>query len=58
MNRTVETTTFFRNSSELNAARLAGNPARIAEAIDEMEVFAMHCDNPKLAERASRLLAA
>lgn len=58
MNRTAETVRFFKFASELAAACRAGDEDRIAEAVDEIEVIVLHTDNPKLAQRASRLLAA
>lgn len=49
---------YFRLASELSAARLSGDAARLALAIDELEVFAMHAENKMLATRATLALAA
>ena len=49
---------YFRLASELSAARRAGDAQRLALAIDEMEVFAMHAESRKLAARAGLALAA
>jgi hypothetical protein len=53
-----ETSLYFRLASELAAARQAGCPERLALAVDELEVMAMHSENPKLADRARLALAA
>jgi hypothetical protein len=58
MDRNTETVFFFNIASELATARRAGNKSRLAEAIDEMEVFAMYAESPKLAQRAAAALAA
>ena len=58
MDRNTETVFFFNLASELAAARRAGEERRLALAVDEMEVFAMYADNPKLAQRAACALAA
>ncbi len=58
MERSTETVFFFNLASELAAARRANDSPRLAEAVDEMEVFAMHTDNPKLAQRAHAALLA
>lgn len=58
MDRTTETAFFFKLVTELNAARRAGDKTRIAEAFGDVEMVAMHSDNPKLAQRARAALAA
>lgn len=57
MERNIETVFFFKLASELAAARRSGDKARIAEAIGDVEMVAMHSDNPKLAQRAVAALA-
>ncbi|WGT48912.1 hypothetical protein [Thioclava nitratireducens] len=49
---------FFMLSSNFNKERRGGEPQAIDEAEDELEVFLLHADSPKLRARASALLAA
>jgi hypothetical protein len=53
-----ETAFFFKLASELAAARRAGDTVRISEARGDIEMVAMHSDNPKLIDRALAALAA
>lgn len=49
---------YFRLAAELSAARRSSDAARLALAIDELEVFAMHAENTNLVTRATLALAA
>lgn len=47
-----ETTHYFKMASALCAARRAGDRQSGREAVDELEVLAMHTSNPKLRSQA------
>ena len=49
---------FFKLSSNFNEERRGGEPQAIDAAEDDLEVFLLHADSPKLRARASALLAA
>ena len=48
-----ETARFFDLASTLATARRAGDARAAWEAADDLEVMAMHTENPKLRDRAS-----
>ena len=49
---------FFKLSSALGAARRAGDNKAMWEAADDLEIMAMHSDNPALRARASAAVGA
>lgn len=57
MSRITETQYFFFLSSNLSVAKRTGTRALVAEAADDLDVFAMHADCPKLAQRARAAIA-
>jgi len=57
MTTAQETTHFFKLASTLAAARRSGDTRAAWEAADDLEVMAMHTENPALRARAAAAVA-
>lgn len=58
MTAPTELAFYFKLASDLSDARRSGVARNLDLAVDELEVFVMHAESPKLVARAQAALAA